>query len=58
MNFSDKAITKKDLINSYKQTIEIKKSSINYWTNKGDERRVKIITASMEKLKQYIEELK
>ena len=58
MNFSDKAITKKDLINEYKQTIEIRKSAINYWTNKGDEKTVKIITASIEKLKQYIEELK
>jgi len=58
MNFSDKAITKKDLINSYKQTIEIKKSSINYWADKGDEKRVKIITESMEQLKQYIEKLK
>lgn len=58
MDFSNKAISNQDLINEYKQTIEIKKSAINYWSNKGDERKVKIITASMEKLKQYIEELK
>jgi len=58
MNFSSKAITKKDLINEYKQTIEINKRSIDYWTNKGDERRVKLIMSSMEKLKQYIKELK
>ncbi len=58
MNYSSKAITKKDLINEYKQTIEINKRSIDYWTNKGDERRVKLIMSSMEKLKQYIKELK
>jgi len=58
MNFSSKAITKKDLINEYKQTIEINKRSIDYWTNKGDERRVKLIMSSIEKLKQYIKELK
>ena len=58
MDYSSKAITKKDLINEYKQTIEINKRSIDYWTNKGDERRVKLIMSSMEKLKQYIKELK
>lgn len=57
MDYSSKAITKKDLINEYKQTIEINKRSIDYWTNKGDERRVKLIMSSMEKLKQYIIEL-
>jgi len=56
MYFSSKAISKKDLINSYKQTIEINKSSINYW--KGDEIKIKILNASIEKLKRYIKELK
>ena len=57
MNYSNKAISKKDLINNYKQTIEINKRSINYWTEKGDEIRIKILRASIEKLKQYIIEL-
>lgn len=57
MNFSNKAICKKDLINEYKQTIEIYKRSINYWTEKGDEIRIKSLRASIEKLKQYIIEL-
>ena len=61
MYFSSKAITKKDLINSYKQTIEIYKSSINHWIKSNDksaELRIKNITLSIEKLKQYIKELK
>ena len=58
MNFSDKAISNEDLINMYKQTIEIKKRSIDYWIDKGDETKVKILSSSIEKLKQYIEEIK
>lgn len=61
MHFSNKVITKNDLINDYQQTIETYKRSIKRMIENPDEnsdRRIMLAEASIKTYQEYIKQTK